>query len=307
MSEVVLDCSTWTCDDGWPLRVGTTVPAGARGTLLFLNGRADFLEKYSHAHAIFRDWGLAVASLDWRGQGGSGRLADDRHKGHQDDFGRWLHDVSGWLMTLRATLPEPWYVVAHSMGGNIALQLLHAQPAWFRAAVLMAPLLGLSTRPVPQAVMRRLAAWQVRHGRGSVYAPGQTGYGPAQHSTVRFNLLTSDRALFDEERAELARQPELALGGVTYGWLDACYRSLEAIAAPGWPEAVATPALMLLPELEALVLPEAARAIALRMPHCLCETVPGARHELLREAPAIRTAVFARIREFLLPAEERLA
>ena len=41
---------------------------------VLLNGQTEFLEKYFEVIDELRGRGFAVAALDWRGQGGSGRL-----------------------------------------------------------------------------------------------------------------------------------------------------------------------------------------------------------------------------------------
>src|SRR5581483_7014275 len=48
-------------------------PAGRKGTLVVLQGRAEFIEKYFEVVHDARSRGFAVAMLDWRGQGFSER------------------------------------------------------------------------------------------------------------------------------------------------------------------------------------------------------------------------------------------
>jgi lysophospholipase len=291
---------SWTAPDGWVLRTAQfDASAPLSGSVVFLNGRADFIEKYATACDQIAGWGLRVVTLDWRGQGESGRLGDHPHKGHQIDFGQWVADARGWLRDIGPSLPKPWTVIGHSMGGHLAVRLMHDEPEWFEKAVLLAPLLGLVTRPLPKTVVRRLADWQVRKGRGLAFGPGQVPYGFAQQSQARFLRLTSDRAFFDAEHEQIAANPALALGGVTYGWLNACFRSLDLIAAPGFAEAIKTRCLILMPDGERLVMPAVARAFAARLPHGQYEVVRNARHELLRERADVRTAVMSRIHAFL--------
>ena len=52
-----------------------------RGTVLLLNGRKEYLEKYHETICDLNDRGFAVVSFDWRGQGLSDRLLPDRNKG----------------------------------------------------------------------------------------------------------------------------------------------------------------------------------------------------------------------------------
>ncbi len=49
----------------------------ARGTCILLNGQTEFIEKYFEVIDELRGRGFAVATMDWRGQGGSGRMTQD--------------------------------------------------------------------------------------------------------------------------------------------------------------------------------------------------------------------------------------
>ena len=290
----------WRAADGWPMRTLRCLPEGAaRGTIVFLNGRADFLEKYLESYAAFLDWGYAVASLDWRGQGMSGRLADHPHKGHQESFDTLVGDLAGWVEDLRRDMPGPLHLVAHSMGGHIGLRYLAEHPGAIRRAVLLAPMLVIRTGGIPIPVARQLARWMTGRGRGGDFALTQKPHGAQALSPVRQAALTGDNERFADEIWWVERNPALALGGVTWGWLDAAFRSLDRLAAPGYLQRVETPVLMLMPENEQVVDPAAARRAAARLPHCLLKVVPGGRHELLRDVDAVRNAALAEIRAAL--------
>ena len=58
------------------------------------------------------------------------------------------------------------------------------------------------------------------------------------------NRLTSSRERYAELRRRVAATPELALGGVTYGWLAAALRSIALTRRPGYLEAISTPILV---------------------------------------------------------------
>ena len=56
------------------------------GTVAIFPGRAEFIEKYFEVAADLRERNFDVVVLDWRGQGGSDRLAAHRGKGHVGNF-----------------------------------------------------------------------------------------------------------------------------------------------------------------------------------------------------------------------------
>ena len=120
--------------DGFPLRtaVWSAPPGAARGSVLLLQGRAEFIEKYGETVGDLRARGFAVYALDWRGQGRSGRVLKDPRKGHVVSYDDYLHDLD--LFLERLVLPEaprPIVVLAHSMGGHIVLRhsAEHGPPA----------------------------------------------------------------------------------------------------------------------------------------------------------------------------------
>jgi lysophospholipase len=259
----------------------------------------DFIEKYSEAYWTWvADWGFGVATFDWRGQGLSGRLGRDAHRGH-GDFDRWTDDLDAIMNWFVETLPPPRYVVAHSMGGHLMLRRLARGGGPVERAVLLAPMLGIRTGPVRPETARRLADLAVRFRLGGRFGLLQRGYGGWQQRPERQALLTGCPDRFADEHWWIASQPELALGGVTWGWLASASRSIEALFAPGVLESIDTPLLILAGERERLVDLAAIERAAVRLPRCEFRLIPDGRHELLREADAVRSATQAAIRGFL--------
>ena len=70
-----------TADDA-QLRIAVWSAPVARGTILLFPGRTEYVEKYGRVAHELTAAGYAVAAIDWRGQGFSDRLADDRLLGH---------------------------------------------------------------------------------------------------------------------------------------------------------------------------------------------------------------------------------
>ena len=109
--------------DGVRLRSARWSPPGQpRGTVAIFGGRAEFIEKYHETIGDLLARGLAVAMLDWRGQGGSERQLRNRRKGHIDDFSLYLRDLDAILdQVLEPFCPKPWFALGHSMGGAVSL------------------------------------------------------------------------------------------------------------------------------------------------------------------------------------------
>jgi lysophospholipase len=285
----------WKAADGWPLAVGVW-REGARGTLLFLNGRADFLGKYAEALWRWRGRGWAVCAPDWRGQGLSGRLGRTPLHGHVATFDPWLDDLSLVVARL-AAWPQPLVAVGHSMGGHLLLRgLARGLPSVARAA-LAAPMCGIAA-PVPRELVAALARAAVGVGFERRFAPGQRMKLDATAETRRAAALTSCPRRQADERWWLDRHPERALGGVTWGWLDAAFDSIRRLGRPGAIEGVRQPVLALLAADERVVDNDAATRMLARLPNGRHVRVEG-RHELLREADRPREAVMRTLDRFL--------
>ena len=92
----------------------------AAGTVLLFPGRTEYLEKYGPAAQELAARGFATLTIDWRGQGLSGREVADPVKGHFHSFDDPVNDLATALKLLSARLPRPHIGLAHSMGGCIA-------------------------------------------------------------------------------------------------------------------------------------------------------------------------------------------
>ena len=74
----------------------------ARGVCVLLNGQTEFIEKYFEVIDELRGRGFAVATMDWRGQGGSSRLTEDSRKSFVGDFSEYDEDLEtlmNWIVT----------------------------------------------------------------------------------------------------------------------------------------------------------------------------------------------------------------
>lgn len=302
--------------DGDRLRYAQWLSAASpHATVLLLNGRCEFIEKYD---ALAQDWlrrGFRVFALDWRGQGLSSRfLPEPRHRrGHVPDFARLVDDLDQVLDAVIAPARiGPLVVFAHSMGGLIALHAAIRRPHSHRAQglaqglaqalVLSAPMLGLRTAPLPSWLVAATARAAVRLGLGDAYALGQRDYEAALDGAFADNPLTSDPDRYAVLHQWCRRNPDLALGGVTYGWLDAGFRAIAALDAPGTVESVDVPVLLLSAPADRLVSAPAHEVIARRLPHATLRRYSEARHELMMEADPIRDRVWADIDAFLVEA-----
>lgn len=291
--------------DGARIRTLAWPHPAPRARLLVLNGRADFLEKWADAYAVLHALGCSVAAFDWRGQGASTRLVNSG-AGHIDRFDTWLDDLDG-LARGATDLPgdAPLFVVGHSMGGHLALRWAadparagHPLRAAMKGLLLLSPFFGLGLSPPMRLAALRTARAQVARGRGEAFAWGQMPYGPLHQQPARQKILTASRAHFEDEALWVGHRPDLATGGVTWGWIAAFADSEVALESLPL-ERFDRPVLMLLAGEERLVDNRMAQRIADRLPAIERHVIPAAAHELLREADPARRRVLAHVAAFL--------
>lgn len=292
--------------DGARIRFAHASPevggAGARGTVVVLPGRAEFVEKYEETFRDLLARRFAVAALDWRGQGMSDRLLPRPEPGHVADFGDYLGDLDAVLGRLDGLgMPRPYVMLAHSMGGHVGLRHLHDHPGRFAAAAMTAPMFGIRLDPLPPLLARLIASTAARLGGAARFAPGQRAF-DAVLCRFEGNPLTGCPERFGTWRDLLVARPELALGGVTYGWLAAALRSIALTRRPGYVEGIATPVLVCQSALERIVCNRSQAELARRLPNGRLVPFPDARHEVLMERPPVRERFFATFEAFLAEA-----
>lgn len=287
-----------TMADGWPVR---TVHMAARGGghILLLTGRADFVEKYAELLHDLSDAGWGATVFDWRGQGLSRRVGKTPQHGASPGFGLWLRDLAMMMDWTQDRTDGPLLVMAHSMGGHLLLRHLANGGGRVGRAVLMAPMLGLRTRPLGAWAGQQIAAFQVLRGRADDFVWGGGPWQPGHPGDDRQIWLTSDVERFRDESWWVGTYPALALGSVTWGWLNEAFGSIAALTAPGVAESIAIPLQFQIPVKDELVDSAATRRFAARVPGADLIDYPGAAHELLRETDTIRKEVLARALEFL--------
>jgi len=299
---MILDVDYFTTHDGLAIRWGHAAAnaSSAVGTVLFLNGRTEYMEKYGEVFEALSERGFTVYSLDWRGQGLSDRLLPDRQKGHVGDFDDYLRDLEQLMTIVPERRPTaPFVLLGHSMGGHLALRYSVRHPDQVARAVLSAPMIDIQVpKWLPPRLLRWLVAAALRRGRSDRYVFGS---GPLSARDRRFagNPLTSDRMRFQRNVDLIERDPRLALGGVTYGWLSAALRSIDEMAAPAFARALRLPLLMVTAAEDRIVSRRAQEAFCRRAPDCGQLTIEGARHELLVETDARRAQFWRAFDDFI--------
>jgi len=288
----------WRAPDGWVHRRFDWPAAGTpRGRILVQGGRADIVEKYLETLAHLNARGWSVTAFDWRGQGGSGRLAADRHVGHATDFAVFVDDLRAFWTQWRAAGEGPAVLLGHSMGGHLALRAMLAGAVDPDAAVLVAPMVGIRS-PLGTRIGTALARLLTRIGDPA--RPAWKARPDERSAGHRQRLLTHSIERFRDEAHWYGVDPSLLLGPPSWAWVLEAFVSGERLRRDPGIETLAVPILMLVAEADGLVDPRAALALAGRLPDVeLVRFGAESAHEILREDDAVRLRAYAAIDDFL--------
>jgi lysophospholipase len=285
--------------DGVTLRFGRwEPPPGRKGTVVILQGRAEYIEKYFETVRDLRARGFAVATFDWRGQGLSDRALADPRKGHIKNFSQYATDLGAFMeQVVLPDCPPPFFALGHSMGGANVISSCHDGSRWFERIVLTAPMIALRPDRLTH-VAGPLARIMRGLGRGSAYVP--TGHGSAS-GVENFigNVLTSDPVRFARNAAVLQEEPELGLGAPTIAWADAAIRLMKKFAAPSYAARIRQPMLLVAAGYDEVVSTSAIEAFGMNLLAGRHLILPGAKHEILQEQDAFRAQFWAAFDAFV--------
>lgn len=295
---------TLTTPDGLTLPYAYVLPAQPKQVIVLVQGRTEAFLKYQELFFDLAAQNIAVFSLDHRGQGLAARPLPDPHKGHIDDFSRYTQDQLQFVHeVVKRTTALPLDLLAHSMGGAVAAQMLVLEPALFQRAVLTSPMIApnasVAFSEQDGCYLETALGWSCP----DCYAGFVAQPYPATQ-TFADNILTSSAVRYQQFRQLYQTEPALQLGGPTWQWLGQACKvadTMPAIAAQ-----IRTPVLMLQSGAEQAVSNQAQDAFCQQLGrYCVegkVQRIDGAKHELLFEADQYRDVALQKILTFFSPA-----
>jgi lysophospholipase len=256
------------------------------GSVVLSPGRTEHIEKYVEVVGELVGRGYNVVVHDWRGQGLSDRLHKDRLRGHAVGFDDFVSDFRALIDLFEARLPRPRIALSHSMGGCLTLMALANGESRFDGAILSAPMLGVNTGGPPYGLVRAIARVMVRLGLGAGYILS----GPTDPfgGTLESDRLTHDPARHGRTYNQLHANRDLALGNVTWGWIDSAMTAMEGLSRPDVLAKVTIPVTIVGAGADRLVKNAAQQVAVARLPRGRFVEIPGAFHEILMETDALR-------------------
>lgn len=269
----------------------------SKGTVVMLQGRAEYIEKAFETVADLRGEGFDVLCFDWRGQGGSERMLEDPARGYVDDFDQYIMDLE--TIFDQIALPDcrpPFFILGHSTGALVALLATQQMGNRFKRMVLCSPLAGLGEGPIPPGAVKALSTTLAIVGLGEIYLAG--GRDMMARRSFAGNMLTTDLARFERNSEYTRLHPELTIGGPTAAWVSAMSRAVERLDDPEFIGQIGVPTLLVAAGNDRVVSNRAIERLGYRMRSGSTLTIAGARHELLQEADIFREQLLAAIYTF---------
>lgn len=273
--------------DGAELRWGHLPVAEARAACVLVGGFGEFIEKQFETVRDLAARGVAVWCLDWRGQGRSIRPRRLPTRPRARKFDRDAEDLAAFAAAhLPADMPR--LLVAHSMGGAIALLCLHRHPKLFDAAVLSSPMVGLRTGKLPPSLIRCITGPARAAGLGACFIPGAGKWRADRIPTPERSRASADAERCRLRHAWFSADPALRLDEATYAWVDSALALVARISKPEFLRTIRAPILLGRPGREVVVSKAAQRRAAHLLPDCTLVELAESKHDPFLERDAIR-------------------
>jgi lysophospholipase len=285
--------------DGAELRFARFAPPpGRKGTVCLFHGRAEFIEKYFETVRDLRSRGFAVATFDWRGQGGSSRALSDPRKGHVRNFKEYETDLETFMReVVLPDCPPPFYAIGHSMGASVLLRVARHGHRWFDRMVMSAPMIALTPRAYARFSGPLVKTMRL-FGMGRSYIPGGDGVVKAMEPFIG-NDNTSDPVRYARTASVLDERSSLGIGAPTVNWAAAAFDAMNQFAQPRFTSNLRQPLLLVAAGRDTVVSTPAIEEFGLRLRAGSHLIVAGAQHELLMERDRYRAQFFAAFDAFV--------
>jgi lysophospholipase len=267
----------------------------AKGTVVLLQGRNEFIEKYFETIRDLTAKGLWVATFDLRGQGGSERLLKDPLRGHIRRFSDYEHDLTAFLDKI--VLPDtrlPFFLLAHSTGGLIALSAAPRLATRIERMVLSAPFIGLTGHGVSPGLIRFLSGAVSGVGLGRMQFSKKFKERPFGE-----NPLTTDEQRYRRNVGIGEAYPQLSLGPPTARWLSQAFHAIERVNRPEHLFSIPIPTVLIAPTRDGVVPYVDQERLSRYFRAAQLVPIHGAKHEILQERDIYRNQALAAIHAFI--------
>ncbi|RYG02997.1 MAG: alpha/beta hydrolase, partial [Caulobacteraceae bacterium] len=190
------------------------------------------------------------------------------------------------LDSFEARLPKPWIQMGHSMGGCLSLLALAKGEKRFAASALSAPMLGVIASGYMLYLARALVFLSRTFRLSGRYLFEDAG-NPFE-LTFEKDRIAHDRARWDRYQAQLKAEPRLAIGNLTWGWLDFALKATLFLQTSEAVRDIHIPVLIVAAGDDDRVITADTARVAAKLPDRTYLEIPDAWHEILMETDDIR-------------------
>jgi len=197
--------------------------------IVVVTGRSESYLKYQELTFDLHQQGFNVFLIDHRGQGLSQRLLQNRHKGYVENFDHYAIDLQQFINDIvnptctdgldKLNQRKP-HLLAHSMGGAIAIRMMQLFPLSIKSAVLTSPMIAVNNGNIPNWLAKTiiysgntLDSW---FSDEAGYFIGQKGFSSTSFTE---NELTQSSIRYQHFTELYQNNETIQLGGVTTHWL----------------------------------------------------------------------------------------
>lgn len=267
--------------------------------IVFIEGLSEYAEKTFELARDFNRMACNFSVLDRQGQGKSDRYLPDRDRQHSQGVD---HDVDDIIRFCRDHVPEgdPIILLGHSTGGLIALMALEKEPALFKGAILVAPLLGIAS-PLARDKESYIANLPLPPTFAGRYIPGGRGWTPRES---KLSLYKPEHFSSDPVRNKIhdywpQKDRDLRSGSPTLRWIVEICRAIIRTRVPGFTEKIDKPVLIFTAGQDVLINNDPTLTLAGRLKRATHHHYPDGKHELYLEKDDIRDSLLRRTHDFL--------
>lgn len=269
--------------------------------IIIVPGRSEAYLKYQELIYDFDRLGYDSVIIDHRGQGLSQRLVSNRLQGYVGDFNDYTSDLHQ-LLSQEIPRLYPYHqqapvLLAHSMGGAIALRYLQTYESTITAAVLSSPMIAIDSGNIPMGVAKMAIKLGTLLNNVMSNSPWYFfNQSDKNKTTFAENQLTHSLERFQSFSQLYQSNNALPLGGVTFQWLNEAIKANVAIF--NHIEKLNLPMLVLQAEEEQIVANSAQNAFCQQLHQINKQACPlnvptvykGSFHEIFFEQDQIRSA-----------------
>lgn len=216
--------ATFTTHDNISIAYTTNFKRPNKPYVVIVPGRSESYLKYQELMYDFDQQGFDTVVIDHRGQGLSQRLLTNRFKGYVNSFDDYAQDLH---QLLNEVIPQNYpehheeaFMLAHSMGGAIALRYLQLQQHKIKALVLSSPMIAISSGNIPKGLAKFVVESGSKLNQWFSESPWYfLGQSDSNQTSYQDNKLMHSQERFQRFQNLYQTKPELKLGGVTFKWL----------------------------------------------------------------------------------------